>query len=154
MTFRKEQRLIVIVGAVLTALVFAWMFSWGWGVTLAMTVAFVASDMFLMRPPTRLRNWYLLRRRQPPDENNLVFIAHAQSAIVLWFGEIVSLGFVAIAIFILVKAPEHWLTAVAAGGFFGLCAAFNTHLLVLRYTAALPPGPNPVSQEKRLIGGD
>jgi hypothetical protein len=154
MTFDKDQRLIGIVGSVLIALVFAWPLGWGGAVTLGI-VFFVAFDMIVMRKPHthRLRNWYLLRRRQPPNEDTLLFQAHAQSEILLWFGEIVWLACVSGAIFILVKAPEHWLAAVVGFGVGGFFGAFNTYMLVLRYTAAPPPSPNPVSQEKRLIGG-
>ena len=157
MAFDKQRLLVVIVGSVLTALACAWMLGSRWVVALAILAVFVPLDMVsigLTRNPARLRNWYLLRRRKPPDENSLVFVAHAQSAVALWFAAIVSLGFVALAIFILVRTPEHWLAAVAVFGFFGLCGAFYTHLLVLRHTAALPPSPNPVTQEKRPIGGD
>jgi hypothetical protein len=149
MAFDKQLLLIGIVGSVLTTLALAWMSGWGWTATLAIGVFFVVFDIIRTRNAkrnvNRLRNWYLLRHRQPPDESILAFIAHSQSAIMLWFVEIVSLGSVALAIFFLVKTPEHWLMAVPALAFFGLCAAFNTRLLVLRHTAAPPPSPNPIS---------
>jgi hypothetical protein len=121
MAFDKQLLLIGIVGSVLTTLALAWMSGWGWTATLAIGVFFVVFDIIRTRNAkrnvNRLRNWYLLRHRQPPDESILAFIAHSQSAIMLWFVEIVSLGSVALAIFFLVKTPEHWLMAVPALAF-------------------------------------
>jgi FtsH-binding integral membrane protein len=133
-----RQLLISIVGSVLVTSLLAWQFGWGWGLALATAAFLIVFEIARRRNSHRLRNWYLLRRRRPPDENSLAFRASAESAIVLWLMEIGSLGFVAAAIFILVSTPEHWLTALAGIGFFGLCAAFNTYLLVLRRRGAPP----------------
>jgi hypothetical protein len=138
MAFDKQQLLISTVGSVLVTCVLAWQFGWGWGGALAVAAFFVAFHLHRTRNSNRLRHWYLLRGRRPPNENSLAFQAFAESAIVLWLMEIGSLGFVAAGIFILVATPERWLTALAGIGFFGLCAAFNTYLLVLRRRGAPP----------------
>jgi hypothetical protein len=138
MAFDKQQLPISTVGSVLVVGVLAWQFGWGWGVALAFAAFLVALPFLQARNSQRLRHWYLLRGRRPPHEHSLAFQAFAQSAIVLWLMEIGTLGFVAAGIFILVATPEHWLTALAGIGFFGLCAAFNTYLLVLRHRGTPP----------------
>ena len=85
--------------------------------------------------------WYVLRRLNISDEKlslqeSMTTQARAHGMVGLWLLEIGALAFVGCGILILVVDPRQWLVALASIGFFGLCAAKITRMLVLRRRTA------------------
>ena len=126
-----------IIGPVLVTGALAWQFGWGWGPALALAAIVIGAEIVRTRNSARVRQRYLLRGRQPPNEHSFEFRARAESAVVLWSVEIGSLALAAAGVLVLVVAPEKWLAALAGIGFFGACAALFTYLLVLRRRAGV-----------------
>ncbi len=154
MTF--ANLVIGVLGSVLLAGTFAWMFDWGWEVALLSAAIFIAVDIGIgwvrTRNSAKLRRRYLLRGMKPPDERSISFQANAGSAESLWFAELASLLLVACGIFVLAAVPEKWAFALAGIGFFGFSAAFNAYLLLVRYGWIKARGPAPAPTIERKEG--
>jgi hypothetical protein len=80
---------------------------------------------------------FLLRGLKPSTEKLSMQEAVSSQAIThspvfLWLMEIFSLLFVAAGVLILIFDPGEWLMGLSSIGFFGLCAALATYMLVLR----------------------
>jgi hypothetical protein len=81
---------------------------------------------------------FLLRGLQASTERLSLQEATATQALThsvtfLWLLEIFSLLFVATGIAMLIFSPADWLVALAAIGFFGLCAVVGAYMLVIRH---------------------
>ena len=138
---RWQSLVYKIVGLVLLAGTLAWLFSWRLGTALVFAAFFVVTDMVCTRNSHRAQMRSLLRGVQPSNkewgqEYSLASQARTQSAAVIWSMEVASLALVGCGLGILVTDPGQWLMALVAIGFFGLCAAVNTYMLVLRWRGA------------------
>lgn len=114
---------------------------WGAGMTLVFAALFIIPHLVWARYSHNIQLRQLLRGPQPSDKRptlhpDMASQARAHNVVVLWLMAIGSLAFVAGGIFILIVAPGRWLVALAAIGFFGLCAAGAAYMLVLRRGAA------------------
>ena len=130
-----------IVWLVLITGTLALLFSWRLGTALVFAAFFIVVDMVWTRNSRRVRMRSLLRGVQPSNEGlrqeySLASQARTQSAVVIWLMEIASLALVGCGLGILVTDPGQWLMALVSIVFFGLCAAVNTYMLVLRWRGA------------------
>jgi uncharacterized membrane protein YbaN (DUF454 family) len=111
------------------------------GTALVFAAFFIVANMVWTRNSHRVRMRSLLRGVQPSNkewgqEYSLASQARTQSAVVIWLMEIASLALVGCSLGILVTDPGQWLMALVSIVFFGLCAAVNTYMLVLRWRGA------------------
>jgi len=135
---RWQIKVYQIVGLVLITGALALLFSWRLGTALVFAAFFIVADMVWTRNSHRVRMRSVLRGVQPPNEGlrqeySLASQARTQSAVVIWSMEIASLALVGCGLGILVTDPGQWLMALVSIVFFGLCAAVNTYMLVLRW---------------------
>ena len=138
---RWQIKVYQIVGLVLLAGTLALLFSWRLGMALVFAAFLIAAHMLWTRNSHRVRMRSLLRGVQPSNERlgqeySLASQARTQSAVVIWLMEIASLALVGCGLGILVTDPGQWLMALVSIVFFGLCAAVNTYMLVLRWRGA------------------
>jgi hypothetical protein len=137
----RQVKIYQIVGLVLATVVLALLFGWPLGIALVFGASLITAHLVWARNSHRARMRDLLRGVQPSHERvgqeySLASQARTQSAVVMWSVEIASLVFVGGGVGILVTNPGQWLPALAAIGFFGLCAAVTTYMLVLRWRGA------------------
>jgi hypothetical protein len=144
-TYAKQMRwpvkIFAVVCWVLVASTLALWHEWGWGVVLVFAGLCIIPSLAWARYSHNIQMLQLLRAGQPPDkplplQPDKVSLALSIHPVVLWLLALGSLAFVATGIFILIVDPGRWLIALASIGFFGLCATFAAHLLVLRRSAA------------------
>lgn len=138
---RWPVKIFAIVCWVLVACTLALWHGWGWGVILVFAAISIIPSLGWARYSHNIQMRRLLRAGQPPDkplplQPDKVALALSIHPAVLWLLVLGSLAFVVAGIFILIVDPGSWLIALASIGFFGLCAAFAAHLLVVRRSAA------------------
>ena len=114
---------------------------WGLSTTLVFATFFIIPYLVWALYSHNIQMRHLLRGLQPSDKRlplqpDMASVALGYNVMVLWLMEIGSLAFVAVGVFIFVVDPGKWLIAFASIGFFGLCAAVATYMLVLRRGAA------------------